>query len=52
MNLLNFGDSFGGSLGDASDKEPSTLTTLGVPLSVNPHLPQNLFNRLRHLPQY
>lgn len=43
MDPLNFGDSFGGSLDDASDEEPSALTTPGVPLPVNPHLSRNPF---------
>lgn len=43
MDPLNFCDSFGGSLDDASDEEPSTLTTPGVPLPVNPYLPRNPF---------
>ena len=43
IDLLNFGDSFDESLGDVSDKKTSTLTTLSIPLSVNPNLPWNLF---------
>lgn len=43
IDPLNFCDSFGRSLNDTSDEEPSTLTTSDVSLPVNPYLPQNLF---------
>lgn len=43
IDPINFCDSFDGSLDDVSDKKPSILTIPGVPLPVNPYLPQNLF---------
>ena len=43
IDLLNFGDSFDGSLDNASDKKPFTLTTPDVHLLENPYLPWNLF---------
>ena len=43
MNLLNFGNSFGGNLNDTFDKKPSALTTSGVSLPVNFYLPRNPF---------
>ena len=43
IDPLNFGDSFGGSLDDASNEEPSTLTIPGVLLPVNSYLFRNPF---------
>lgn len=43
IDPLNFCNSFGKSLNNIFDKEPSTLTIPGVSLSVNSYLPQNLF---------
>lgn len=43
IDLLNFYNSFDGNFNDASDKESSTLSILGIPLFVNPYLSQNPF---------